>query len=200
VVAADGTVVSPADVVQKAKPMPGGLRAPLWLSLLAGLLLGAVAQRSRFCTIGAIRDAILVRRFDLAFGVLGLLAGAFLVNVALGQFRLGWLDQPVAHGDLAGNFAAMAVAGLATVLMGGCPFRQVIMTGEGDADAAATVLGMIAGALAAHGLGIASSPKGLAPLAWPALFVSALVLLNLGLSYRAGARTRAAGAAAGGGR
>lgn len=192
VIAADGTVVSPADVVQGAKPMPGGLRAPLWLSLLAGLLLGVVAQRSRFCTIGAIRDVILVRRLDLAFGVLGLLAGALLVNVALGQFRLGWLDQPIAHRDLAGNFAAMAVAGLATVFMGGCPFRQVIMTGEGDADAAGTVLGMIAGALAAHGLGIASSPKGLTPLAWPALFVATLVLLNVGLRFRAGARTGAA--------
>jgi hypothetical protein len=181
--------------VAKAKPMPGGLRAPFWLSIAAGLLLGALAQRSRFCTVGAIRDAILVRRFDLTFGVLGLLAGAFVVNVALGQFRLGFAGQPVAHGDLPGNFAAMAVAGLATVFMGGCPFRQVIMTGEGDADAGATVLGMIAGALAAHGLGIASSPKGLGPLAWPALFVGALVLLNVGFTFRAGAR--AAGRAAG---
>jgi uncharacterized protein len=200
VVAADGAVVSPAEVVQKAKPMPGGLRAPFWLSLAAGLFLGALAQRSRFCTIGAIRDAILVRRFDLAFGVLGLLLGAFVVNLALGQFRLGWIDQPVAHGDLLGNFAAMAVAGLATVFMGGCPFRQVIMTGEGDADAAGTVLGMIAGALAAHGLGIASSPKGLAPLAWPALFVATLVLVNIGLSFRAGSRAGVSGRVAGGAR
>lgn len=198
VVAADGAVVSPAEAVRKAKPMPGGLRAPFWLSLVAGLFLGALAQRSRFCTIGAIRDAILVRRFDLAFGVLGLLLGAFVVNVALGQFRLGWIDQPVAHDDLLGNFASMAVAGLATVFMGGCPFRQVIMTGEGDADAAGTVLGMIAGALAAHGLGIASSPKGLAPLAWPAIFVATLVLVNIGLSFRAGARARGSGHVAGG--
>jgi YedE family putative selenium metabolism protein len=189
VVAADGEVVSPAEAVQKAKPIPGGLRAPLWLSLAAGLFLGALAQRSRFCTIGAIRDAILVRRFDLAFGVLGLLLGAFAVNVALGQFKLGWVDQPVAHGDLLGNFAAMGVAGLAAVLMGGCPFRQVIMTGEGDADAAATVLGMIAGALAAHGLGAASSPKGLAPLGWPALFVATVVLLGVGSSFRAARRS-----------
>ncbi|HEX7622419.1 MAG TPA: hypothetical protein VF400_02530, partial [Anaeromyxobacteraceae bacterium] len=142
VVSAEGKVVSSAEAVQKAKPLPGGLRAPFWLSLAAGLFLGALAQRSRFCTIGAIRDAILVRRFDLAFGVLGLLLGAFALNLALGQFRLGWLDQPVAHTDALGNFAAMAVAGLATVFMGGCPFRQIVMTGEGDADAAATVLGM----------------------------------------------------------
>lgn len=196
VVSAEGKVISPADVVQKAKPMPGGLRAPLWLSLAAGLFLGALAQRSRFCSIGAIRDAILVRRFDLAFGVVGLLLGAVAVNVALGQFRIGWLDQPVAHADALGNFAAMAVAGLAAVLMGGCPFRQVVMTGEGDADAAVTVLGMAAGALVAHWLGIASSPKGLAPLGWPALALLALILLNVGFTYRAGAR---AGSAVGAG-
>jgi hypothetical protein len=47
---------------------------------------------------------------------------------------------------------------------------------------------MIVGALAAHGLGIASSPKGLGPLAWPALFVAALVLVNIGLTFRPGAR------------
>jgi uncharacterized protein len=200
VVGADGTVVSPAEVVRAAKPMPGGLRAPFWLSLAAGLFLGALAQRSRFCTIGAIRDAVLLRRFDLTFGVLGLLVGAFVVNLVFGQFRPGWLDQPVAHGDALGNFAAMAVAGLAAVFMGGCPFRQVVMTGEGDADAAGTVLGMIVGALAAHGLGIASSPKGLGPLAWPALFVAALVLVNIGLTFRPGARARATGPALGGGR
>jgi uncharacterized protein len=192
VVSAEGKVVAPAEAVQKAKPMPGGLRAPLWLSLIAGLFLGALAQRSRFCSVGAIRDAILVRRFDLAFGVLGLLLGAVAVNSALGQFRLGWLDQPIAHADTLGNFAAMAVAGLAAVLMGGCPFRQVVMTGEGDADAAVTVVGMVAGALAAHGLGVASSPKGLAPLGWPALGLLALVLLNIGFSHVAGARAGAA--------
>jgi hypothetical protein len=44
---------------------------------------------------------------------------------------------------------------------------------------------------------MASSPKGLGPLGWPALVVGALVLLNVGLSFRAGARARAAGGAAG---
>jgi YedE family putative selenium metabolism protein len=184
VVAADGAVVSPAEAVAGSKPMPGGKRAPLALSLAAALLLGALAQRSRFCSVGGIRDAFLVRRFDLLFGVLGLLAGALAVNLALGQLRLGFADQPVAHADVLGNFAAMAVAGLAAVMMGGCPFRQVVMTGEGDVDAAGAVLGMVAGALVAHGLGVASTPKGLAPLAWPALGVMAALLVAVALWKR----------------
>ncbi|MBE0476035.1 MAG: YeeE/YedE family protein [Coriobacteriia bacterium] len=184
VVGADGAVVSGAESVAAAKPMPGGKRAPFAIALAAGLALGVVAQRSRFCSVGGIRDAILVRRFDLLFGVLGLLAGSLAVNLVLGQFRLGFADQPIAHTDALGNLAAMAVAGLAAVLLGGCPFRQVVMSGEGDADAFAAVLGMGAGALFAHRLQFASSSAGLAPSAWPVLGVMTALLIGIALWKR----------------
>ncbi|MHB1342214.1 MAG: YedE family putative selenium transporter [Coriobacteriia bacterium] len=184
IVAADGAIAASAESVSKAKPQPGGKRAAFALSLIAGLSLGVVAQRSRFCSIGGIRDAILVKRFDLLFGVLGLLLGAFVANLAFGQFTLGFAGQPVAHTDALGNFAAMAVAGLAAVMLGGCPFRQVIMSGEGDADAFVAVIGMVAGALAAHWFGIASSAKGLSTLGWPALGVMAVVLVAIALIKR----------------
>ncbi|MHB1342333.1 MAG: YedE family putative selenium transporter [Coriobacteriia bacterium] len=178
------TVTAAKAVNDLGKPLPGGLRAPFVLSLVAGLSLGVVAQRSRFCSIGGIRDAILVKRFDLLFGVLGLLLGAFVANLVFGQFNLGFAGQPVAHTDALGNFAAMAVAGLAAVMLGGCPFRQVIMSGEGDADAFVAVVGMIVGALAAHWFGIASSAKGLSTLGWPALGVMAVVLVAIALIKR----------------
>lgn len=184
VVGSDGTVISPAESVKAAKAMAGGLRAPFVISILAGLGLGVVAQKSRFCTIGGVRDAILWRRWDLLLGVAGLVTGALVVNLLLGQFKLGFVGQPIAHTDWLGNFAAMGVAGLAAVMMGGCPFRQVIMTGEGDADAAAAVAGMLTGALFAHGLGTASSAAGLTPLAWPALGVMAAVLVGIALWKR----------------
>jgi hypothetical protein len=184
IVGPGGAVVASAEAVAKAKPQPGGKRAPLYISLVAGLVLGVVAQRSRFCSIGGIRDVVLVRRFDLLFGVIGLLVGAFVANLVLGQFNLGFENQPVAHTDALGNFAAMAVAGLAAVMLGGCPFRQVIMSGEGDADAFAAVLGMMAGALFAHWYGIASSPKGLSQYGWPALAVMAVVLVAIALVKR----------------
>jgi YedE family putative selenium metabolism protein len=144
-----------------------------------------VAQRSRFCTVGGVRDAIIWRRFDLLLGVGGLLAGALVTNLLLGQFKLGFEGQPVAHTDLLGNFAAMAVAGLAAVMLGGCPFRQVIMSGEGDVDALSAVLGMAAGAYVMHSFQFASTAKGLSPMAWPLLGVMAAVLVGIGLWKRA---------------
>ncbi len=119
--------------------------------------------------------------------------GALLVNLALGQFRLGFAGQPVAHTDALANFAAMAVAGLAAVLMGGCPLRQLVMAGEGDADAGGALVGMVAGALFAHGAGFASSPKGPAAGALPLLAVLAAATLALAFWIRA--RAAAADAA-----
>lgn len=178
------TVAPPASgalVAPKPTP-PGGRRAPLLLSLLAGLLVGAIAQRSRLCTTGGIRDLILWKSPAKLVGVLGLVLGAFAVNLAFGQFRLGFVGQPVAHTDALANFAAMGVAGFAAVLMGGCPLRQLVMAGEGDADAGGALAGMFAGALFAHGAGFASSPKGPAD---GALWVLAgLAVAALALAFR----------------
>ncbi|PKQ20734.1 MAG: YedE-related selenium metabolism membrane protein [Actinobacteria bacterium HGW-Actinobacteria-6] len=184
IVGADGAIAASAESVTKAKPQPGGKRASLWISLAAGLAVGVVAQRSRFCSIGGIRDAVLVKRYDLLFGVVGLLIGATVVNILLGQYNLGFVGQPVAHTDALGNFASMAVATFAAMLLGGCPFRQVIMGSEGDADSFVAVAGMLVGAGFTHWAGIASSAKGLAPLAWPALGVMAAILVAVALLKR----------------
>ncbi len=180
IVAEDGAVISPAESVAKAKPVPGGTRAPLYISLVAGLAIGVVAQRSRFCTIGGIRDAILVRRWDLTFGVLGLLVGTFVASMALGTFKLGFEGQPAAHTVFAANFLALTVAGLAAVQMGGCPLRQMVMSAEGDVDAFAAILGMFAGAVFAHVYGIAATAAGVTTNAWIALAVMGTALLALG--------------------
>jgi YedE family putative selenium metabolism protein len=163
---------------------PGGKRAPLAFSLLAGLAVGAIAQRSRLCTTGPIRDLIMWRSPAKLVGIGGLVAGALVVNAALGQLRVGFAGQPVAHADALANFAAMALAGLAAVLMGGCPLRQLVMAGEGDADAGGALAGMVAGALFAHGAGVASSPKGPASGALPLLAALTAVTLLLALWVR----------------
>jgi YedE family putative selenium metabolism protein len=163
---------------------PGGKRAPLLLALAGGVMVGLVAQRSRLCTTGGLRDLFLGLKLDKAVGIAGLVAGAAALNLLLGQFRLGFAGQPVAHTDALGNFAAMAVAGLAAVLMGGCPLRQLVMAGEGDADAAGALGGMLAGALFMHGTKLASSPRGLAPGALGLLAVLAVGLVALGLAWR----------------
>ena len=44
----------------------------------------------------------------------------------------------------------MVIVGWGSVLLGGCPLRQLILSGEGNADSAVTVFGMIVGAALAH--------------------------------------------------
>lgn len=98
---------------------PGAAYAPLFISLGAGLGIGFLAQRSRFCTMGAIRDALLFRQFYLLYGFVALLVAAFATNIALGQFKPGFDGQPVAHTMWFWNFAGMLMAGLAFALAGG---------------------------------------------------------------------------------
>jgi len=139
---------------------PGSLSAPLLISLGAGLLAGILAQRARLCLSGGIRDYILTKDTYLIKGYGAIFAGVLLANLLLGQFHLGFTNQPIAHTDGVWNFLGMVLVGLAAVLAGGCPLRQLILSGEGDTDAGITVLGMVAGAAAAHNFLLASTPAG----------------------------------------
>jgi len=163
---------------------PGSQHATLAISLGVGLAVGILAQRSRFCTMGAIRDLILFRQMHLFAGMLALLAAAFLTNLVVGQFKPGFVGQPVAHTQELWNFMGMVVAGLAFALAGGCPGRQLFMAGEGDGDAAVFVLGMIVGAAVSHNFGLASSPAGVGPHGIAAVFICLAVLLFIGFTMR----------------
>jgi hypothetical protein len=163
---------------------PGAMHAPLAVSLLVGLAVGFLAQRSRFCTMGAFRDLILFRQIHLFTGLLALLAAAFVMNLILGQFNPGFAKQPVAHTMGLWNFLGMTVAGLAFALAGGCPGRQLFMAGEGDGDAAVFVIGMIVGAGISHNFGMASSPDGIGPHGIAAVVVGLAVCLFIGFTMR----------------
>jgi hypothetical protein len=54
----------------------------------------------------------------------------------------------------------MSLVGLGSVMLGGCPLRQLILAGEGNTDSAMATLGMLLGGALAHNLGLASSGKG----------------------------------------
>jgi uncharacterized protein len=163
---------------------PGSMHAPLLVSLVVGLAVGFLAQRSRFCTMGAFRDLILFRQSHLFLGIIGLAVAAFVTNLLLGQFHPGFAKQPVAHTMQLWNFSGMVLAGLAFTLAGGCPGRQLFMAGEGDGDAAVFVLGMIFGAGFAHNFGLASSPNGIGPNGIAAVIVGLLVCLFIGSTMR----------------
>jgi len=163
---------------------PGAMHAPLVLSLIVGLGIGFLAQRSRFCTMGAIRDTVLFGQIHLMSGFISLVVFAFLTNLILGQFKAGFAGQPVAHTQHIWNFAGMTLAGLAFALAGGCPGRQLFLSGEGDGDAAVFVLGMIVGAGFAHNFGLASSPNGVGPYGIAAVMIGLLVCLFIGFTMR----------------
>jgi uncharacterized protein len=163
---------------------PGAMHAPLFISLVVGLSVGFLAQRSRFCTMGAFRDLILFRQAHLFIGVFALLVFAFGTNLVLKQFNPGFTEQPVAHTMHVWNFMGMLVAGLAFTLAGGCPGRQLFLTGEGDGDAAVFVMGMIVGAAFSHNFGLASSPSGVGPYGIVAVVIGLLVCMFIGFTMR----------------
>ncbi len=178
---ADGNPTGPIFFSEKG---PGSQHASLPLALGVGLVVGFLAQRSRFCTVGALRDVVLLRDGHLFYGVLALVLTAFVTNLALGQFNPGFEAQPVAHTNALWNFGGMVLAGLAFTLAGGCPGRQVFLSGEGDADATLFVFGMIAGAGVAHTFSLAASPAGPGANSAAAVIAGLVILTILGLTMR----------------
>ena len=53
-------IVKP-DFIFFSEEGPGSMRAPVVLSLILGMVVGGVLQRSRICTAGAFRDVMLIR-------------------------------------------------------------------------------------------------------------------------------------------
>jgi YedE family putative selenium metabolism protein len=161
-------------------PLTGGILA----SLGGGLLAGGLGQITRFCTVGPVRELVF-NRSGARFGAVVALGVVFGVGTAVfGAFRIGFANQPIAHVDHLWNFLALGLVGMAGVLMGGCPFRQIVRSAGGDSDAALGTLGLLAGAAFAHNFGLAASPKGV-PLAGKiAVLAGIAFVLAAGLTGR----------------
>lgn len=156
---------------------PGSKYAPLLVALLAGIVVGALAQRTRFCMVGGIRDFLLFRETTLILGFIALLIAAMIANIALGFFHPGFAGQPIAHTDGLWNFLGTALLGFACVLLGGCPLRQFVLAGEGNTDSAITILGLLVGAAFCHNFKLASSAEGPTPNGKIAVIIGFIVLL-----------------------
>lgn len=139
---------------------PGAMHAPIVISLVAGLVVGAIAQYTRLCMVGGIRDFILFHETKLLLGFAAIFVAALVVNLAIGKFHPGFAGQPIAHTDGLWNFLGMLLVGFGSSLLGGCPLRQVIMAGEGNTDSVITIFGLAAGAAFAHNFGLAASGAG----------------------------------------
>ena len=158
---------------------PGSMHAPIIVALIAGLVVGALCQRSRMCMVAGIRDLVLFKDWKLLLGFVTIIVAALIGNLVTGNFHLGFTGQPVAHAMHLWNFMGMLVVGFGSVLLGGCPLRQLILTGEGNADSAITVLGYIVGAAFAHNFGLAGAAASAESAGGPSIAGKVAVLIGL---------------------
>ncbi|MER1993101.1 MAG: YedE family putative selenium transporter [Eubacteriales bacterium] len=165
---------------------PGSMHAAAWISLLAGVVVGGLAQRTRLCMVGGIRDAVLFKEFKLLLGFAAVFAAALVTNLVLSAassgayFTLGFEGQPVAHTDGLWNALGMLLVGFACVLLGGCPLRQLVLAGEGNSDSALTVIGLLLGAAFAHNFGLASSADGPTDNGKIAVIIGIIIVIIIG--------------------
>ena len=135
-------------------------------TLILGLVIGWLGQRSGFCSIGGIRDYLLFRQTRLLKGYVALIISAFvfflifslLVPAAIPSFP--WCIQDGQLLTAIGGAPAVSAAGviilmiiggifigLIGTLLGGCPLRQLVMTSEGSIKSLVFVVGMLVGAV-----------------------------------------------------
>ncbi len=153
--------------------------APIYISLIAGLILGVLGQRSRFCSIGGTADLVIIRNFNQVQGTIALLVFVLITNLIIGQFKPG--QHPLAHNLHLWNFLSMLVVGLGSLMSGGCPFKQTILSGQGNFDSFISVIGIILGAGLAHTLGFAASPNGVPVSGRVAVIISMVIIFLIGL-------------------
>jgi uncharacterized membrane protein YedE/YeeE len=115
-------------------------------SLAVGLIVGYLGQRSRMCTIGGLRDYVLVRDTGLLKGVVALLLAAWvafgavhLVDGASGLIAAG--TTPTGLRVIAAGILGGLVLGFVATLSGACPLRQHVLAGQGRVGAWAFLAG-----------------------------------------------------------
>lgn len=153
--------------------------APWLISLGVALLAGAILSMTRFCAVTAARQVFQKdRRMILA--ALMMMVGYGLVVVTTGKSTPGLEGQPAAHNDYLWSALSLGLVGLCGCLAGGCPVRQLVMTGEGNADAAMTVAGILLGGALSHGFGLASSGAGTTGAGQTAVIVGIVLAILYG--------------------
>lgn len=121
-------------------------------TLVIGVILGYLGQRSRMCFVGGIRDFILVRDTALLKGLIafGLTAwlmfplAGLIVGTVPGQF--GMSDAVTIALTIAGGFGV----GYVSTLANGCPLRQHVLAAQGVTSSMAYLGGFFAGAVVFH--------------------------------------------------
>jgi hypothetical protein len=116
-------------------------------TLVIGIILGYLGQRSRMCFVGGIRDFILVRDTYLLRGLIAFGLTAWLAFPLLGgSLPFGLSDTVTVLLTVLGGFGV----GLISTLANGCPFRQHVLAAQGVTSSIAYLAGFFAGAIIFH--------------------------------------------------
>lgn len=121
------------------------------IAWLVGMSFGYVFQRSRFCTVAAVRDIFLFKNFALAKGVLlymTLTTISYSVLYILAQENIIVISDYLASLSILTPLGAV-IFGVGMVIAGGCAAGTLIRMGEGLIMQWWAFLGLIAGLLAA---------------------------------------------------
>ncbi|GHV74126.1 membrane protein [Spirochaetia bacterium] len=175
-------IIRPA-FIRFSEAGPGSMHAPIVIALIAAIIIGALVQKSGLCMSGSIRNIVLIKNPTMFWGYVAVFVAALIGNLALGNFKLGFTGQPIAHTDSVFNFLGLALVGYGSVLLGGCPLRQLVMAGEGNSDAGFSVLGFLVAGAIAHNFGIAASPAGVPVNGKIAVLIGFIVITVFAFSY-----------------
>jgi uncharacterized membrane protein YedE/YeeE len=118
-------------------------------SLAVGTIIGYLGQRSRMCTIGGLRDYVLVRDTGLLRGVGAMLVASWVVFGVLPLIAgSDAVHRLIAAGTTPSGLRAGAalvlggiVLGFVATLSGACPLRQHVLAGQGRVGAWAFLAG-----------------------------------------------------------
>ncbi len=171
-------------VLYTSQAGPGSKFAPWALALIIAIVVGALAQRSRLCMVGGIRDAVMFKEFGLISAFACIIVAVLVGNLILNPDFSFSFDNvgKIAHKDGLWNALGMALVGWGSVLLGGCPLRQLVLAGEGNTDSAVTVMGMIVGGGLSHTLKIASSEAGVADNGPAAVIIGLVIALIISVA------------------
>lgn len=110
---------------------------------LGGVLIGALVQRSRLCTFGAVEDALAghdwrrMKVFGLALGLALLVTQALILGEVLDPDRISYLPARL---PVAGLVIGGLMFGVGMALVGTCGFGSLIRLGTGDLRSLVVVL------------------------------------------------------------
>jgi YedE family putative selenium metabolism protein len=127
--------------------------APLLLSVGIGVLVGVLAQRSKLCFVSGIRNVFLINDLTILAGFVFFILGAGGVNLLLGQSHFG--VHMIGSSDILWSFLGLALVGMGCTMLGGCPFRQLVLASQGNTDSVLSLAGLAVGAALSYNLDFA---------------------------------------------